>query len=137
MYWSLIFLVGCANNSELQTSQNENYDNEKSLTFETISTGSLQTGDVLIELTPAGIKNGKFEVEITANTHSVDLSQFDLMQIITLEYNNKKLKPISALKLSGHHSSGTIAFSMSEQPPSFGIIITDIPLVEKRIFEWP
>ncbi len=128
----VLILAGCNTNTNLG-----NNVNIESMAYETKSTGSLEMEDVLIEMTPVGIKNGKFEVQVTANTHSVDLSQFDLMQITTLEYNNKKLKPLSALKLSGHHSSGTIIFDIKEEINNFKIIINEIPNTPNRIFEWP
>ena len=106
------------------------------MAYETKSSGSLQTGDVLIEMTPVGIKNGKFEVQIVVNTHSEDLSQFDLMQITTLTYENKNIKPLSAPALNGHHSSGTIIFDIKQEINNFKITINNIPNMEKRVFEW-
>lgn len=105
--------------------------------YQTKLTGSLQDGDVAIELTPIGMKNGRFEVQVTANTHSVDLSQFDLMEIAILTYENKSIKSLSSPKLSGHHSSGTMTFDTKQEISSFRIIIEGIPNMEKRVFEWP
>ncbi len=135
LFFSFIALVltiaGCNTNTN-----SGNDVNTGPVAYETKSTGSLQSEDVLIELTPIGIKNGKFGVLITANTHSVDLSKFDLMQQTILQYDNKEIKPISAPMLSGHHSSGALAFNLNGQPTSFRIIINDIPTTEKRVFEW-
>ena len=127
-----LIIAGCNTNANLGNNANAN-----PAAYETKSTGSLEMGDVLIELTPIGIKNGKFEVQVTANTHSVDLSQFDLMQQTILQYDNKKAKPLSAPKLNGHHSSGTIIFDIKEGINNFKITITGIPNVEERVFEWP
>ena len=104
--------------------------------FKTVSTGSADSGDVLMDLTPKGMENGKFAVDISVNTHSVDLSQFDLMQITTLDYEGKAIKPASAPKLSGHHSSGELIFDTGSEIKNFKITIKGIPAVEERVFEW-
>ena len=76
------------------------------------STGSTSMGDVEIELKPHEITNGQLKVDISANTHSVELDQFDLKEIVTLEYGGELIKPISAPTLSGHHVSGTLVFDV-------------------------
>lgn len=101
-----------------------------------ISSGSTDPGDVSIMLTPVSVANGILQVEIAANTHSVDLSQFDLKKITTLEYQNKVFKPISASILSGHHSSGMITFDVGGDADGFTIKINGIPSTEERVFEW-
>ena len=128
----VLIIAGCSANVDVGNNVNAN-----PVAYETKSSGSLQTGDVVIEMTPIGIKNGKFEIGISANTHSVDLTQFDLMQQTVLEYSNKEAKPVSAPALNEHHSSGTLIFNLNQQPASFRIIINDIPTTEKRVFEWP
>src|SRR3989344_9072408 len=60
-----------------------------------IITGSAETGDVAIQLKPLGINNGKLIFEFAANTHSVSLSDFDLLKVTTLEYNGITLSPES------------------------------------------
>ncbi len=103
---------------------------------ETIATGSTGAGDVLVELAPRGVTNGRLEVDIVVNTHSVSLEQFDLREITMLEFSGKSLKPVSAPALSGHHSSGTLVFEVSEPVSSFRISIKGIPKVDERVFEW-
>src|SRR3989344_4728753 len=78
--------------------------------YKTIATGSTDAGDVAIELTPLGIRGGVLSVQFSANTHSVDLSQFDLTKIVTLETNGQKIAPSSAPTLQGHHASGIMEF---------------------------
>ena len=89
----IIAFSGCNKNIAEET---QNIEAEKNQVFKTIATGSTQTNDVLIGLTPARIENNRLEINFVANTHSVDLSQFDLMKITTLSYDNKQIKPISA-----------------------------------------
>lgn len=140
LFFSFIVLAltiaGCNTDTNLDNRANDNV-NANPVAYETKSTGSLQNGDVLIEMTPFGIKNGKFEVQIVVNTHSEDLSQFDLMQITTLTYENKNIKPLSAPALNGHHSSGTLVFDTKKEINNFKITINNIPDMEERVFEWP
>lgn len=104
--------------------------------FKSIDSGTTNPGDVSVELKPHKIINGKLNVDISVNTHSIDLNQFDLKQITTLEYNGKTIKPISALTLTGHHNSGNLVFDLGENVDSFTIIIKGIPKVEERMFKW-
>ncbi|MBI4439337.1 hypothetical protein HY638_00005, partial [Candidatus Woesearchaeota archaeon] len=92
-------------------------------------------GDVQIDISVEGISEGKLRLNIAANTHSVDLSQFDLKQITTLEYGGKVIKPIEAPVLSGHHSSGTLVFEAPEGMDSAVVKIKGIPNVEERVFD--
>lgn len=104
--------------------------------FKPIMTGSTAQGDVEIELIPNEVTDGKLDVQILANTHSVDLSSFDLAQITTLEYNGNIINPTSASDLDGHHASGKLTFDIREQINAFTITISGIPNIEKRVFEW-
>ena len=104
--------------------------------FKPINTGSTDSGDVSIELTPQKAANGQLKVSIAANTHSVDLSPFDLKKITTLEYNGKTVNPVSAPTLTGHHSNGEFIFGVEGDIEKFTIKIKGIPKVEERIFSW-
>ncbi|MEK6942854.1 MAG: hypothetical protein AABX00_02220 [Nanoarchaeota archaeon] len=104
--------------------------------FGLISTGGTDDGNVQVDLTPKGIVNGQFLVDFAINTHSVDLSQLDLKKITTLEYSGKKIQPLSAPALSGHHNSGIIAFNSVSDLKNFKITIVGIPNIEERVFEW-
>ena len=128
--FALLIITGCSNKDSI----NEQEILQEPTQSETKATGSTETGDVLIELTPHAINNGKLEVDIGVNTHSVDLAQFDLNEITTLSFNGKELKPISAPSLTGHHSSGILLFDIGSNIESYAIIITGVPLIEERIF---
>lgn len=104
--------------------------------FRAISTGSTGDGDVSMELTPHSVIDGILEVDIAVNTHSVDLTQFDLTRITRLEYNGKIVNPISAPRLSGHHSSGALKFKVEDKIEAFTIKISGIPKVRERVFAW-
>lgn len=102
----------------------------------TITTGDTGQGNVEIALTPQEAVNGRLEVALAANTHSVDLSTFDLKKITTLAVGGKTLTPVSAPSLSGHHVSGTLVFEGVAEKQPFTIVITGIPGVESRVFAW-
>ena len=104
--------------------------------FQTITTGTTDQGDVTIDITPKELINGKLNTEISINTHSVDISMINLKEEITLEYNGKAIKPISAPKITGHHTLGNIVFDVNEPINEFIIVITNIPKLQSRIYEW-
>ncbi|MBI2558693.1 hypothetical protein HYW20_05195 [Candidatus Woesearchaeota archaeon] len=110
--------------------------NNPSPGFKMISTGSTDQGSVQIDLTPRGFANSQLQVDFAVNTHSVELGTYALEKITTLEYGGKKISPINAPKLEGHHSSGALAFNVIEKFDKFRIIIKGIPNVEERVFEW-
>ena len=104
--------------------------------FKNINTGTTDEGEVSIALKPNKVNEGKLVVSISANTHSVDLTPFDLKELTTLEFDDKKIKPLSAPKLSGHHASGELVFEVGKEITAFTIKIKGIPKVEERVFEW-
>lgn len=104
--------------------------------FEAVASGSTNAGDVSIVLTPQEIIDEVLRVDISVNTHSVDLSPFDLTKITGLEYGGKVFAPVSAPSLGGHHSSGTLKFNVDENVDAFIIKIRGIPNVEERVFKW-
>lgn len=104
--------------------------------FASKTTGTTGTNDVEIELKPYNVESGIMNVDIYVNTHSVDLSPFDLNQIITLEYKGKAIKPSSAPALSGHHASGTLTFGVGKDISNFKIVIKGIPDIEERVYDW-
>lgn len=140
LVWAVTdFLKGESGTSAIQTSSVNNKEAVNSQTeagYQTVSTGTTGSGDVSIDLTPHKINNGQLEVDIAVNTHSVDLNQFDLKEITTLEFDDKSINPASAPILRGHHNSGTLVFEVSEDIDSFTIKIMGIPKVEERVFEW-
>ncbi len=107
-----------------------------SLSLTTISTGSTDEGDVSIDLTPQKIEQGKLYVSLAANTHTVDLSGFNLKQIISLSFDDKVIKPREAPTLSGHHANGMLVFNVGKPLTSFTITIEGIPQQQKRVYQW-
>lgn len=79
----------------------------------------IDNGAVTLTLSPKGYSDGSFYVDISLNTHSVELSQFNLKEILSLEYNGQSLKPISTPELNGHHSSGNLIFKVDKKPVNY------------------
>lgn len=103
---------------------------------ETKMTGTTGDGDVSIALTPERLAGGILTVAIKADTHSVDLSPFDLTQAITLAADGKTYQPASAPKLNGHHASGTLEFKVKKIPEQVIIKIQGIPAQQQRVYQW-
>ena len=104
--------------------------------FESRYTGTVDSGDVSLEIQPIEVGKAQAVFMVYANTHSVDLSQFDLKQIATLEYGWKSVRPSFAPQLASHHSNGRLIFPVDRKINEFRIIITGIPLTNERVFQW-
>ncbi len=114
----------------------QRYENLANSGDEMKSTGSTGSGDVAIDIKPKEFKDGKFILEISLNTHSVDMNNFDLTKMIILKFEGKEFAPISVPVLGGHHNSGELVFELDNKPESFSIEIIGIPAVDKRVFSW-
>src|SRR3989344_3153152 len=93
------------------------------LNYETKTSG----GEVVIDLTPNEYKYGKLYVGINVNTHTVDLEQFNLKQLTTLNYSGTSIRPEQAPELKGHHNSGVLVFNVGKEVKGFSIIIMGVP----------
>ena len=131
----LVFFLFFTVKSYLPTGQLEEEHNQIS-GFPPILTGTTEDGDVAIELKPLEVSKSLIRIEISANTHSVDLSPFNLKEIIALTSNGKEFNPVSAPQLSGHHAAGELIFEGDFNSKSFSVIIKNIPSVNERIFSW-
>ena len=94
-------------------------------------------GEVSFQLTPQAVVDGKFTVNLRADTHSGDLADLDLREAVTLHAAGKTYKPVSASALSGHHSTGSVAFDIERIPDSFFIVIAGVRDMKELKFEWP
>jgi hypothetical protein len=133
LVFTLKGFIGSNNPDNIDSSSTRN---EISLESNSKFEKKISESEVTVDLKPKELDNGKFYVDIGVNTHTVDLSQFDLMELTTLEINGRIIKPSSAPKLGGHHNSGTLIFDVDEELSSFKIKIKGIPEIEERVFEW-
>ena len=95
------------------------------------------SGDISFEVTPRGVVDGRFAVEIRANTHRGDLADLDLGNIVTLIADGRELKPAQADRLRGHHAAGSIAFQIDSAPARFEIVMRGARDLPEQRFQWP
>lgn len=101
--------------------------------FETKSS----SGTVSIDLTPQEFDNGLLSVDASFDTHSGDLADYDLQELVRLELGSKLIAPSTVPSLSWHHGSGTFVFNTGgTEQDQFKIVIKGIPDIEERVFEW-
>jgi hypothetical protein len=101
-----------------------------------ITTGGLGSGDMTMDVTPVKYKDGRLEVKYYANTHSVSLGKYDLMELSTMHVDGKVYHPVKVDRMRGHHSGGKIVFEIPERPDRFSMVIQGLPGVENRLYEW-
>lgn len=103
----------------------------------TVSSGTLEQGDVRIDITPIKKTENTLWFEVNANTHSVALHEFDLRNQLTLLINGNTLQPASADSLGGHHAKSVVSFNL-DMPVNdpFSLLLTGIPKNKERLFEW-
>jgi len=130
----LVFIVSACTtqNNIKQSTGAAAADNTNNNVFEK----KTSSGQVTIDLQPHAYSNGELDFDISLNTHSVDMSQFDLTKIVELIADGSVYYPVSAPTLAGHHNSGTLKFEIPSEPSSFKVTIKGIPDVDVRTFEW-
>lgn len=108
-------------------------------TFESmrrLSAGSMTDGGVRMELKPYLFENGVFRMKFYANTRSVNLGNYEMMELMHLEYRNMKYKPISMDRMHGQNAEGEVEFHIPEAPDRFRIVIRGLPNMEEHVFQW-
>ncbi len=94
------------------------------------------SGEVTLALTPSW-RDGTLLIALTANTHSVDLSQINLGTQVRLLIGDTALAPTETGSLDGHHTTARLVFPLAERPDVFTIEINDVPDVAQRTLTWP
>lgn len=93
-------------------------------------------GRVALEITPEWA-NGRMVFEVSANTHSVELSSLDLSKLVRLSIGDREYTPVAAGSLAGHHARARLVFDLPDRPAEFDLVIRDIPDVPLRRLSWP
>lgn len=93
-------------------------------------------GEVTLDVRPQW-RDGVLVVEISANTHSVDLTAVNLRDQVRLIVDETEVIPVEAGSLSGHHARATVQFRLEKRPERFAIRIRDVPDVPLRVLHWP
>lgn len=102
-------------------------------------------GAVTVTVSWDGVAAGPV-FDISLNTHSVDLDQYDLTDLAVLRTGSgTEIRPLTwDAPKGGHHRSGQLTFpetidgmpTVSHGTPSFALIIRDIDGVAERVFDW-
>ena len=98
-----------------------------------VATGKMKDGGVKLQLEPHSFENGVFRVKFFANTHSINLGDYDLMELMHLEFENVGYRPVSMDRMRGHHAGGEIRFRGPDVPEHFQIIVRGLPNMENRV----
>jgi hypothetical protein len=103
--------------------------------------GGMEPGNIRLELSPENIENDRLRIRFFANAHDLTLESFNLAQMTTLQYGDRKLKPTYSDRMKGHHDSGLILFDLGKlhDPAArskFSITISGLPSEEVRVFRW-
>ncbi len=102
---------------------------------DTVYAKQTSEGEVTLELEPRW-QDSMLVVHVTANTHSVNLSDIDLGELTRLIIAETRVAPDEAGPLSGHHATGRLVFRLVARPQSFAIEIRDVPDVPLRRLTW-
>jgi len=93
-------------------------------------------GEVTLDVQPRWAE-GKLVLDLSANTHSVDLSGLDLTASIRLEVGEATITPSEAGSLDGHHARASVTFVLEAAPAQFSVVIRDVPDIPVRTLTWP
>jgi hypothetical protein len=94
-------------------------------------------GEVQFTLTPRDVSGGRFRVDIVVTTHGGDLASLDLKADTELRIGDRKLQPIKAPALRGHHAKGRLEFALERTPDTFEIVIRGVRTMGDLTFRWP
>lgn len=139
-----IAVSGCSASSN--TPANSSYQPTSSSSLTTPKNGLVQSnseGAVTIAIKWMGIKDGSLLFDVSMDTHSVDLDQYDLGKLAVLrDDEGNEYRPISwRSPPGGHHRSGALAFSL---PASLSqgkvnyleLVIKDVAGIKERVLRW-
>ena len=100
-------------------------------------------GSVTIDIEWIKAKDGLLMFDVSMNTHSVDLDQYDLGELAVLrDDTGNEYHPVSWDSASGgHHRQGTLTFpvpdSLSPGKAKYvEIMIRDVADIEERVLKW-
>ena len=94
-------------------------------------------GDISFHLTPRPWASGRLILDVRADTHSGDLADVKLRDVVTLQVGNQVYSPVEATPLAGHHAEGSITFDVAQTPNRFTVTIKGVRSMGELRFEWP
>lgn len=96
----------------------------------------ISRGRVTLEMAPRW-EDSVLVVRVSANTHSVALTELKLGELMRLVIGEKEIAPVRAGTLSGHHSAVDVVFRLASRPSTFSVKVRDVPDVPLRVLSWP
>ncbi len=100
-------------------------------------------GNVTIDVEWIKVEDGLLIFDVSMNTHSVDLDQYDLGELSVLRDDaGNEYHPASWDSASGgHHRQGTLTFSIPDslsqgKTTYLEMVIRDIADIEERVLKW-
>lgn len=100
-------------------------------------------GSVTIDVKWLGAQDGSLAFQVTMDTHSVDLDQYDLGKLVTLRDDaGNEYAPTAWLSApGGHHREGTLKFPVPEsltqgKARSIQLVLRDVAGVGERVLQW-
>lgn len=104
---------------------------------------SSDAGNVVIEVKWVALEGEKLVFEVALNTHSVDLDEYDLGELVVLrDDSGREYRPVAWESApGGHHRQGTLTFSSPDFLNQGGtkylqMVIRDVAGIKERVFRW-
>ncbi len=98
-----------------------------------------------VEVRGAYLKTGEaadhgVSFQLALNTHSVDLSAYDLKQLSFLQFDESKPIPAQSWEPNGmgHHVRGVVSFNQAvpKGTKKISLLIKGVDNIKERVFEW-
>lgn len=94
-------------------------------------------GDISFALTPRTTAENHLVVDVRADTHSGDLADLDLSQLVSVEIDGSVYQPIAATRLGGHHGSASVTFDIGVDLDRFTVAIGAVRGMDEQRLDWP
>ncbi|NIS70318.1 MAG: hypothetical protein GTO12_15655 [Proteobacteria bacterium] len=140
-----VLVVGCSSRFVPQQGEGANPSSSVS-SVSRPTNGLVQTdagGSVTIDVEWDKTGDGSLSFNVSMNTHSVDLDQYDLGKLAILRDDaGNEYRPVSwDSAFGGHHRRGTLAFpvpdSLDQQEAKYvEMVIRDVAGVKERVLRW-
>ena len=94
------------------------------------------SGDIAFRLTPRR-SGGRLILDIQADTHSGDLSELNLKDLVVLRADGRSYRPVESPSLTGHHAQGMVTFDVPGSSERLSITIAGVRGMSELTFDWP
>src|SRR3990172_8912285 len=105
-----------------------------------------EAGGVTVTATYLGQKAQAVRFQVKLDTHTADLSQFDLKTSVALRNDSgAAVRPLDPKTLGGHHAEGELAFPatdsagravVGESTRYLELVVTNVAGIPERVLRW-